>query len=230
VKGQGQSVRQIMAGLSGRTDLQMGSGKINNRFAKIMLSDLFKLISTGGSADSSNLNCLVSKFDIANGLATSKALVVDTNGATIVGSGKIMLDSEKLDMHLDPSAKQTNLVNLAIPVNVGGTLANPNVLPDPAALAKNATGALQGVTGGGGNTAGALTGMLTGNTGDGGAAKPAGSTGCGTVAAATPTAPATTAPAQQQQTPRSAPRQPLHNTPKNKGGDVGGTLKGLLGN
>src|SRR5262249_48102403 len=167
VKGQGQSVRQIMAGLSGRTDLQMRSGKINNPFAKIMLSDLFKLISTGGSADSSNLNCLVSKFDIANGLATSKALVVDTNGATIVGSGKVMLDSEKLDMHLDPSAKQTNLVNLAIPVNVGGTLANPNVLPDPAALAKTATGALSGVTGssgGTGGTVGALTGLVTGNS------------------------------------------------------------------
>ncbi len=67
VKGEGKSVRQIMAGLSGSTDVQMGAGKINNRFAKIMLSDLFKLISTGGSADSSNLNCLVSKFDIRRG-------------------------------------------------------------------------------------------------------------------------------------------------------------------
>src|SRR5215470_7088804 len=162
-----------MAGLNGSSDLQMGEGKINNRFAKIMLSDLFKLISTGGSADSSNLNCVVSKFDIAKGLATSKALVVDTNGATIVGGGKVMLDSEKLDMHLDPTAKQTNLVNLAIPVKVGGTLANPNVLPDPAGLAKSATGALSGVAGTAGNAAGALTGVLTGNT-SGGADKPAG--------------------------------------------------------
>jgi hypothetical protein len=28
---------------------RLGAGKINNRFAKIMLSDFFKLISTGGS-------------------------------------------------------------------------------------------------------------------------------------------------------------------------------------
>ena len=61
-----------------------------------------------------------------------------------------MLDSEKLDMHLDPAAKQANLLNIAIPVNVRGTLANPNVLPDPTALAKNATGA--------------LTGLVTGNS------------------------------------------------------------------
>jgi hypothetical protein len=150
--------------------------------------------------------------------------VVDTTGATIVGSGKVMLDSEKLDMHLDPTAKQTNLVNVAIPVEVGGTLANPNVLPDPAALAKTATGALSGVTGNGGDAAGALTGMLSGNT-SGGTAKPAGTAGCGT-AAATTTAPAATAPAQQQ-APSSPADQLLQGTKKK---DVGNTLKGLLGN
>ena len=226
VKGQGKSVRQIMAGLSGNSSLQMGEGRINNRFAKIMLSDLFKLISTGGSADSSNLNCVVSKFDIAKGLATSKALVVDTNGATIVGDGKVMLDSEKLDMHLDPKAKQANLVNLAIPVNVGGTLANPSVLPDPTALAKNATGALTGTLGNGGDAAGALTGLVTGNT-SGTAAKPAGAAGggCGSVAAAE--TPAATAPAQPA-APGSPADQLLQNTQKKK--DVGNTLKGLLGN
>ncbi len=32
--------------------------------------------------------------------------MVDTNGATIVGSGQMMLDSEKLDMHLDPTASR----------------------------------------------------------------------------------------------------------------------------
>jgi AsmA family protein len=203
----------------------MGEGKINNRFAKIMLSDLFKLVSTGGSADSSNLNCFVSKFDIAKGLATSKALVVDTNGATIVGSGKVMLDSEKLDMRLDPTAKQTNLVNLAIPVKVGGTLASPNVIPDPAALAKSATGALAGAAGNGGDAAGALTGLLTGNSNSDGAAKPAGASGCGTVAAATP------APAAAQPAAPSSPADQLpQDTQKNKGGDVEKTLKGLLGN
>jgi hypothetical protein len=215
-----------MAGLSGSTSLQMGEGRINNRFAKIMLSDLFKLISTGGSADSSNLNCVVSKFDITKGLATSKVLVVDTNGATIVGDGKVMLDSEKLDMHLDPTAKQANLVNLAIPVNVGGTLASPSVLPDPTALAKNATGALAGVAGNGGNAAGALTGLLTGNS-SGGTAKPAGaaSGGCGSVAAGT--TPTTTAPAQPA-APTSPADQLLQGTQKKK--DVGNALKGLLNN
>ncbi|HET7851479.1 MAG TPA: AsmA family protein [Methyloceanibacter sp.] len=216
VKGQGESVRQIMAGLNGHTDMKMGSAKINNSFAKIMFADLFKLISTGGSADGSNLSCVVSKFDIAKGVATSKALVVDTSGATIIGSGKIMLDSEKLDMHLNPQAKQASLASLAIPVNVGGTLASPSVLPDAAGAAK---GAVVGAVSGGGAVAGALTGLVTGSGGGGGGAA-ASSGGCS--ATASMEAPATAAPAQQPAASKSQ-----EGTEKTKG-DVGKALKDLL--
>lgn len=221
VKGQGKSVRQIMAGLGGSTDLQMGPGQINNRFAKIILSDLFQLIATGGNADGSNINCVVSKFDIAKGVATSKALAVDTGGATIVGSGKIMLDSEKLDMRLDPSAKQANLANLAIPMIVAGTLASPSVTPDPVALAKGATGAVVGMVTDAG-AVGAVTGLVTGNTGSESA--PADSGGCG-AAAAKPAA-ATAEP---------APKLPVPELPAKAGADkakerVGEALKSLLPN
>jgi uncharacterized protein involved in outer membrane biogenesis len=230
IKGAGGSVRQIMAGLNGKVGLQMGSGKINNRFARIVLSDLFQLISTG-SADSSNLNCFVTRFDIAKGVATAKALALDTNGATINGSGKINLGSEKLDLHLDPTAKQTNLVRIAIPVNVGGTLANPSVMPDPAALVTGATGALT-ETVGGGDAVGALTGLVT-NAAGGGSAEPAApSGGCGAVPAKQAPAAAAEPAAQQPSTPESAVEQLLQGTQKDqkkKDGDVGSTLKGLLG-
>jgi uncharacterized protein involved in outer membrane biogenesis len=166
VAGAGNSVREIMAGLNGNTNFTMGEGHINNRFAKILLSDLFQLIATGGSGDSSNLNCFVSKFDIKKGLATSTGLVLDTNGASIVGSGDINLATEKLKLHLDPRAKQTNLANLAIPVNIGGTMANPSVTPDAAALAQGIAGAAVGAATTGGDVLGALAGV-TGSGGTG---------------------------------------------------------------
>lgn len=224
VKGAGGSVRQIMAGLNGKVGMQMGSGKINNRFARIILSDLFQLISTG-SADSSNLNCFVTRFDIAKGVATAKALALDTNGATIHGSGKINLGSEKLDMKLDPSAKQTNLIQLAIPVNVGGTLASPSVTPDPAGLVKG-VGALAG-TAGGGDAVGALTGLVTGAAG-GDAAQPAAASGggCGATAAA---APAAAAPAEQPAATDAPVDQLLKGTDDKTKEAVGDALKGLLG-
>jgi hypothetical protein len=113
---------------------------------------------------------MVVRFDFKDGLATSTGLVVDTNGATIIGSGDIHLDSEKLDMRADPSAKETNLVNLAIPVIIGGTLASPSVAPDPAALAKGVAGAAVGAATGAG-VFGALAGLTgTGGTSGGSAA------------------------------------------------------------
>jgi uncharacterized protein involved in outer membrane biogenesis len=165
VTGTGNSVREILAGLNGTSNMEMGQGRINNRFAEIVLADLVKLLTFSGSGDSSNLNCMVIRFDFANGLATSKGLVVDTNGATIVGSGDIHLDSEKLDMRFDPGAKETNLVNLAIPVMVGGTLASPSVVPDPAALAQGVAGVAVGAATGG--VFGALAGLATGGSDSG---------------------------------------------------------------
>lgn len=178
VAGSGGSVREIMAGLDGTLNVEMGPGRINNRFAEIVLADLVKLLTLSGGGDSSNLNCMVIRFDFQDGLATSKGLVVDTNGATIVGSGDIQLASEKLDMRMDPRAKQTNLVNLAIPVLVGGTLASPRVVPDPAALAKGVAGAVVG------GATGGVFGALAGLTGAGTASADGGEGGSGNPCAA----------------------------------------------
>ncbi len=158
VTGRGESVRAIMAGLNGTSRLVMGPGRINNRFAKILLADLGGIIAPSGSSESSNINCMVSDFAIAAGQAKANALVLDTNGATIVGSGGINLATEGLNLRFDPNAKQTSLANLAVPVLVRGTLASPSVTPDPAAIAKGAVGAVVGAPSG-------IFGALAGLTG-----------------------------------------------------------------
>lgn len=225
VSGAGNSVREIMAGLNGNTNFIMGEGHINNSFAKLILSDLFKLIATGGSASSSNLNCVVSKFDIKKGLATSQALVLDTNGASIVGSGDINLATEKLKLHIDPRAKQTNLANLAIPVNIGGTMASPSVMPDPAALAKGVAGAAAGLAGSGGDVLSALAGAATGTGGSGSGATAPAAGGNPCVAALNGTMGA--APAEAPSQPASDGEKVLDDTKKTLQ-DTGDALKNLL--
>ncbi|HVR65940.1 MAG TPA: hypothetical protein VMT98_04830, partial [Verrucomicrobiae bacterium] len=114
-----------------------------------------------------------------------------------------------------------------IPVNVRGTLASPSVTPDPAGLVKGATGALAG-TAEGGDTVGALAGLVTGAAGGGTAQPaPASGSGCGAVAAAAPAA--TTEPAQPAAATTSPTDQLIQQgTEKTKEG-VGDALKGLLG-
>jgi len=43
-----------------------------------------------------------------------------------------------MDIHLVPHATAVDLANLAVPVIIGGTLANPQVVPDAAAIATGA--------------------------------------------------------------------------------------------
>jgi uncharacterized protein involved in outer membrane biogenesis len=214
VSGAGNSVRAIMAGLSGKLDATMGAGNINNGFAKLMLADLFKLLSFGGGGDESNLKCVAMRFDIVRGLATTRQLVTETSGATIVGKGTINLATEGLDLHLVPYATSANLTNLAIPMIVGGTMANPNVAPDAAAMASGALGAVVGAPA----TALGALGSVVGIGGGSGSGSTDTSSGCGASAAAaakqTTTKPATTG-----------------GTGGSGGGvlpDVGGALKSLL--
>lgn len=168
VKGHGNSVRELMGGLDGTTNFAMAGGHVNNGFARLMLSDLFSLVNLGGGGSSTDINCFVARFDIKGGQATSRGLVLDTSGATIFGSGKINLATEGLALRFDPHAKATNLVNLAIPVQVGGTIANPDVTPDPTAV----PGKVVGVVADTANGVFDLLGKVTGTGGSGGEGNP----------------------------------------------------------
>ena len=138
--GSGNSLRALMAGLSGRFDYDMGTGNIDNAYAKIFLADLFTLVSFGKSGSSSNVKCIAARFDISRGLATSRQLAMETKGAIILGKGTINLASETLDIHLVPYATSANLANFAVPMQVAGSLQNPRVSPDAAAIARGAVG------------------------------------------------------------------------------------------
>jgi uncharacterized protein involved in outer membrane biogenesis len=164
VQGPGVSLRGLMAGLNGGIHLEMGEGAIQNDFARLMFADLFQLVTFGGTADAARVTCMVTDFAAVDGIAGAKSLVLDTPGVTIVGTGDVNLRDETLHLHFDSNSKQVNLANLAVPINVTGTLAHPSVSPDPMGAAGNAAdfaaraantatfGALSSLTGVGGSS------------------------------------------------------------------------------
>jgi len=164
VQGPGASLRGLMAGLNGGIHLEMGEGAINNDFARLMFADLFQLVTFGGTANGAKVNCMVTDFAAVDGIAGAKTLVLDTPGVTVVGTGDVNLRNETLHLKFDSHSKQTNLANLAVPINVGGTLVSPSVSPDAmgavdntanfaARAANEATfGALSSLTGLGGGS------------------------------------------------------------------------------
>lgn len=136
VNGPGTSLRDLMGGLNGTASFATGSGEVRNSFARLLLANLFGLLTPGGQ-DAARISCIAGRFDIRKGIATTRGTVVDTPGAIVVGAGNIDLRNERIDLRVDPKSRDVSLAALAVPVRVTGPLASPNVLPDPVATVGN---------------------------------------------------------------------------------------------
>jgi uncharacterized protein involved in outer membrane biogenesis len=214
LKGQGKSVREIMASLDGSFGVVTGKGRIGTKAMDALSSDLAKLLTLstmGGSQQSVNqLNCIAVPFNVSNGVAKTNAILIDTGRVTVRGEGTVDLRSEHLDLVLTPSAKDASIASyLSLPVRVGGTLANPSFSPDQAAVAKNVAGA---VIGGAINPLSLLAPLVTGGSGD--------ENPCATGAAAKGTPPAASQGAKPQ-TPQDQVRDKVQG--------IGKSLRGLFG-
>ncbi len=146
VSGRGNSLATLMAGLSGRTYLVRGKGRIAKSYLDLISMNL------GGAfldllnpfqdkKDHTVQNCAVNRIEIVDGLA-DVALLLDTEQTTIIAAGDINLKKETLSIGIKPSPKKgfgasgvgtvsLSLSELSKPFKLGGTLAQPALAIDP---------------------------------------------------------------------------------------------------
>lgn len=129
LNGSGRSIRALMAGLNGRFSVVGRNGKLNSEALESMSTGVLDVLPWIGKEDTNNINCIVGRFDIVGGKAHSRALVLDTNGITVIGEGTLDLSGERIDMTVDTQAKNASLAKLALPLNIGGTFVAPTVTP-----------------------------------------------------------------------------------------------------
>ena len=130
--GQGTSLREWMAGLSGSVKGVLGPGRIDlnslekhgGKSARDGLALINPLVA---QSDSLALHCAVVIFDIRDGLATStNQIAMETGQVNVVGTGTINLASEALDLGIKPTAREgVGVGGLAGLVRLRGTLAEP---------------------------------------------------------------------------------------------------------
>jgi uncharacterized protein involved in outer membrane biogenesis len=132
VRGAGSSVRAIMGSLNGSVFLGVGPGTFKARYTDMLgLGGLTDVVGKSlPKLERTTLHCLVTRFDVSNGIAKSRVLLADTGRLTLDGSGTVNLKTEELDIGLDTHTKVTNLLSLMPPIHVGGTLADPDFEPD----------------------------------------------------------------------------------------------------
>ena len=135
LKGQGNSMAQMLGSASGDVAMLMGKGEISNILMEYLGLDGGEIIKFLLLGDRNVLlRCAAAAFEVKKGLMGSKVIVLDTSDTVINGSGQISLANETLDLVLKPEPKDKSILSLRSPLKIGGTFAAPTAGPDKAAL------------------------------------------------------------------------------------------------
>ncbi len=142
--GTGNSVAAIMGHGNGGAQLFLQHGGD----ISALLVDLAGLqfgdavLSALGIPNKAPVNCIVADFGLTNGQVDTRAFLIATTEANILGSGTVDLTDEKLHLGMQTEATHFSIGSFSTPINIGGTLKNPSVLPAAGPLAARAGGAV----------------------------------------------------------------------------------------
>jgi hypothetical protein len=96
------------------------------------------VLSALGVPRKANMQCLVSDFTLTDGQLDTKAFLIATTEANIIGSGTADLTNERLNLALSTQATHFSIGSLSTPINIHGTLKHPSILPAAGPLAARA--------------------------------------------------------------------------------------------
>jgi AsmA protein len=139
LNGAGDSLHAIAAELNGTLGLAMVNGQIDNASlnrvlgpiltsASLPLALIFPGQIIGGD---SALRCFAARLDTRGGLATFRALYLDSARVKVTGSGTINLADEVLSLRLQPLARLAD-TGITVPLIAGGTIEHPKAHIDAA--------------------------------------------------------------------------------------------------
>ncbi|MFT5182480.1 MAG: hypothetical protein ACI8S3_002372 [Alphaproteobacteria bacterium] len=141
IEGRGWSVAEIVGSSSGHVRILMDGGEVKTGDLGLLVGGINEIIPGLGSdnAEWTAINCVAGDFDLRDGIATSRVALLDSEVLRLVGKGQIDLAHDTLEFYVAPSAKSLTL-NLAVPVNMSGPLADPSISPDELSLLRRLGG------------------------------------------------------------------------------------------
>jgi len=141
--GSGNSMGSMLAKANGSVALLMSGGEISQMTmekAGLHLWEIFRLTLSGDKQI--KLRCAVANFDVKAGTMEANTMLLDTEVTTLLGSGSIDLEQEKLDLTLTQKTKNTSPLSLRSPIHIGGNFVKPIIKVDQGRMAVRALGAL----------------------------------------------------------------------------------------
>ena len=129
LSGTGRTRYEFLADADGQFTVVGKDGRIASRRLDLWGADLITTMLSRNwrAADVTQINCLVARLSIVDGIAISDDLLVDTQRISIGAAGTLNLNTEEIDLVFVPQPKRASLVSLTNPVRVTGTLSRPKV-------------------------------------------------------------------------------------------------------
>ncbi|PZR15851.1 MAG: hypothetical protein DI532_06600 [Azospirillum brasilense] len=131
LSARGTTLREMAAGLNGSLGLALADGRVDISLLDAVAGDLRRLLLPNAPRNGSEaVRCLALRLQARDGVAAAQAMLLETDIASVLGSGSVDLRQERLDLRLLPRARLGG-IGLAIPVVVDGALAQPRLRADP---------------------------------------------------------------------------------------------------
>ncbi len=113
------------------------SGRLENLESGIVDLWAVNLITAAlsrGKANESQINCVVGRWTLKEGLLTPDIFLIDTTKIRIYGKGQINFNKNYIDIKVAPAPKKPEYFNLATPLQIQGSFAKPGVGIQPGGL------------------------------------------------------------------------------------------------
>ncbi len=139
----GNSVAALLGSASGDMRAVVGSGTVSKFVLEAAGLNIANAAFVRLFGDRQvKLNCLVADLQLKDGIALTRAFVLDSPEATITVTGAINLQGERYDLTLLPESKGVRVLSLRSPLYVQGSFADPELGIDRRSVALKAGAAL----------------------------------------------------------------------------------------
>lgn len=126
LRGTGQSLAQMFATANGELQMGLGRGEVSNLLLEVAGLDVAEALKfLLGKDRKVAIRCGYADFGVQNGLATARALAIDTEDTALLGKGEINLGNERWDLTLMPKPKDKSPISLRTPLKIGGSFLDP---------------------------------------------------------------------------------------------------------
>jgi uncharacterized protein involved in outer membrane biogenesis len=140
-------IQKSLGSLSGRASLTSEGAELESSPLKTASSGLFSILSPiFGESKQAEIECLLFRYDLDNGVAKSKEQVLKLGEVFIFAEGRLDLPKDKISYNFNVNSKYPALASLIPPFRAFGSLSSPSFAPSVSGGVASAFDTAEGAT------------------------------------------------------------------------------------